>query len=164
MTSFDPYALLGLSRSATPAAVKAAYRQRVQTSHPDRGGDAAVFIALVKAFGLLSDPAARKLYDETGTVDDDGVTNFRRDVTVILADMFDAAVASAVATGLRLTSVDFVAQMTVAVKTGAAEARGLRNTSPICNGALHACWKTEAIPKMPSTCYIRRVIGITPRA
>ena len=59
-----------------------------------------------------------------GEVDDDGVKNFQRDVTVILADMFDAAVASAVATGLRLTSVDFVAQMTVAVKTGAAEARG----------------------------------------
>lgn len=129
MESFDPYALLGVARSANAAAIKSAYRQKVQSAHPDRGGDPAAFIRLVRAFDLLSDPEARRLYDETGAVDDDAVASFRRDVGKILADMFDAAVNTAVATGLDLTRVDFVAQMTNAVETGLAEARlGLRRT------------------------------------
>ncbi|MDP1731364.1 MAG: DnaJ domain-containing protein [Devosia sp.] len=123
MENFDPYLLLGLPRAATPGAIKAAYRQRVQTAHPDRGGNPREFIAIVKAFGLLSDPDARRLYDEAGIVDDDGVRSYRRDVTIILADMFDAAVETAVATGLRLERVNFVAQMRVAVEAGLADAK-----------------------------------------
>jgi curved DNA-binding protein CbpA len=130
MADFDPYALLGLTRTANPAAIKAAYRKRVQTSHPDRGGDADGFIAVVRAFGLLSDPEARRLYDETGAVDDDAVRTFRRDVATVLADMFDAAIASAMGTGLTLTGVDFIAQMTLAVNTGLADAKnGLGRTA-----------------------------------
>lgn len=123
MERFDPYLTLGLSRAATAESIKSAYRQRVQTAHPDRGGDPAEFIAVVKAFGLLSDPEARKLYDEAGIVDEDGVKKFRRDVATILADMFDAAVGTAVATGLRLERVNFVAEMKSAVATGLNEAR-----------------------------------------
>jgi curved DNA-binding protein CbpA len=124
MKPFDPYVLLGVTRAATAAAIKSAYRMQVQTAHPDRGGDPAAFIAIVKAFDLLSDPQARRLYDETGDIDEDAVTSFRRDVARILADMFDAAVESAVATGLDLTQVDFVREMSVAVRTGLADARG----------------------------------------
>ena len=79
MTAFDPYATLGVARGADAAAVKAAYRARVQTAHPDRGGDPAAFIALVRAFDLLSDPEARRLYDETGIFDEAGVKAFRRE-------------------------------------------------------------------------------------
>jgi len=130
MQRFDPYRTLGLSRAASADSIKAAYRRQVQATHPDRGGDPAAFIAVVKAFGLLSDPAARKLYDEAGIVDEDGVRSFRRDVATILADMFDAAVATAVKTGLRLERVNFVEQMRVAVAAGLAEARaGLGATS-----------------------------------
>lgn len=121
--SFDPYGLLGLTRASTLAAVKAAYRQAVQTAHPDRGGDPEAFIAIVKAFGILSDPEARKLYDETGIVDEQAVATYRREVGAILVDMFDAAVATAVASGLKLERVDFIAQMTAAVKTGIADAK-----------------------------------------
>jgi curved DNA-binding protein CbpA len=123
MQRFDPYQLLGVPRTASAATVKSAYRTQVQTAHPDRGGDAGRFILIVKAFDLLSDPDARRLYDETGDVDEDAVKSFRRDVAKVLADMFDAAVGSAVATGLSLDKVDFVREMTVAVKTGLAEAR-----------------------------------------
>lgn len=124
MDKFDPYRQLGLTRAATPAAIKAAYRQKVQSAHPDRGGAPDEFIAIVKAFGLLSDPQARKLYDEAGIIDDDGVRKYRRDVATILADMFDAAVETAVATGLKLDRVNFVEQMKVAVEAGLADARG----------------------------------------
>jgi curved DNA-binding protein CbpA len=121
--SFDPYALLGVARTAPAAAIKTAYRAAVQTAHPDRGGDPERFILIVKAFGLLSDPEARRLYDETGDIDENAVASFRRDVAKILADMFDAAVGTAVATGLDLGRVDFVRQMTGAVRTGLSDAR-----------------------------------------
>lgn len=123
MTTFDPYDLLGVTRSATGLAIKTAYRQRVQTAHPDRGGDPEVFIAVARAFSLLSDPEARRLYDETGIVDEKGIETLRKDVALILADMFDAAVATAIATGLGVDRVDFVAQMRGAVDSGLAEAR-----------------------------------------
>ena len=123
MTTFDPYDLLGIPRTANAQAIKTAYRQRVQTAHPDRGGDPEVFIAVARAFSLLSDPEARQLYDETGIVDENALETLRKDVAVILADMFDAAVATAIATGLGLDRVDFVAQMRGAVETGLAEAR-----------------------------------------
>jgi curved DNA-binding protein CbpA len=121
--SFDPYATLNLPRGANAAAIKSAYRSAVQTAHPDRGGAHDAFVAIVRAFDLLSDPEAKRLYDETGDVDEDAVKAFRRDVAKVLADMFDAAVSTAVATGFDLGKVDFVAQMTVAVKTGLADAR-----------------------------------------
>jgi curved DNA-binding protein CbpA len=123
MADFDPYTTLGVAKNAVPPVIKAAYRAAVQTAHPDRGGDPAAFIRIVKAFDLLSDPEARRLYDEAGIVDEDAVKAFRRDVAKILADMFDAAVSTAVATGLDLKRVDFVLQMTTAVKTGMADAR-----------------------------------------
>lgn len=123
MIAFDPYDLLGIARSANGQAIKTAYRQRVQTAHPDRGGDPEIFIAVARAFSLLSDPEARRLYDETGIVDENALETLRKDVAVILADMFDAAVATAIATGIGLDRVDFIAQMRGAVDTGLAEAR-----------------------------------------
>jgi len=123
MQSFDPYLILDVGRRAAPAEIKLAYRRKVQVAHPDRGGDPEIFMLVVKAFGLLSDPDARRLFDETGIVDEAAVRGYRREVAVILADMFDAAVATAVATGLKLESVDFIAQMAAAVETGLAEAR-----------------------------------------
>ena len=123
MSSFDPYLILQIGRTAQPAEIKLAYRRKVQVAHPDRGGDAGDFVLVVKAFGLLSDPDARRLFDETGIIDDESVQGYRREVAVILADMFDAAVATAVATGLKLEAVDFIKQMAAAVEAGLAEAR-----------------------------------------
>jgi curved DNA-binding protein CbpA len=123
MADFDPYQTLGVARTAVPPVIKAAYRTAVQAAHPDRGGDPEKFILIVKAFGLLSDPEARRLYDEGGIVDEDAVKAFRRDVAKILADMFDAAVSTAVATGLDLKRVDFVREMGVAVRTGMTDAK-----------------------------------------
>lgn len=124
MSDFDPYLILGVARLAPAPEIKLAYRRKVQVAHPDRGGDAEAFVLVVKAFGLLSDPDARRLFDETGVVDDEAVKGYRREVTVILADMFDAAVATAVATGLKLEQVDFIKQMSAAVESGLADARG----------------------------------------
>ncbi len=121
--SFDPYFILGIDRLATPQAVKTAYRRKVQLVHPDRGGDPEDFILVVRAFDLLSDPDSRRLYDEAGIIDDAGARNYRREVGIILADMFDAAVETAIATGLALESVNFINQMSAAVETGLLDAR-----------------------------------------
>ena len=123
MTEFDPYLVLGVGRGAEAAAIKAAYRLKVRGAHPDRGGDPDAFIAIVKAFGLLSDPDLRRLFDETGIVDLESLRSYRRDVTTVLADMFDAAVQSAVASRLKLSTVDFIALMPTAVGKGVADAQ-----------------------------------------
>lgn len=123
MSIFDPYDILGVSRMAAATDIKLAYRRKVQVAHPDRGGDPELFILVVKAFGLLSDPDARRLFDEAGIIDDEAVKGYRREVAAILADMFDAAVGTAIGTGLKLESVDFIAQMSAAVTTGLKDAR-----------------------------------------
>lgn len=138
MTDFDPYDILGVARAARAAEIKLAYRRKVQTAHPDRGGDPALFILVVRAFGLLSDPDARRLFDETGIVDDEAVKGYRREVAQILADMFDAAVETAIATGLKLESVDFIAQMSAAVITGLGDARRTLGRTDGEIGALQA--------------------------
>jgi hypothetical protein len=63
----------------------------------------------------------RRIFDETGIVDIESLKTYRRDVTAVLADMFDAAVQSAVAAGLKLTQVDFIDLMGSAVAKGKAE-------------------------------------------
>ena len=62
----DHYATLGLSREATAAELKRAYRQRSRDLHPDRNDspDANRQQAAVnRAYALLSDSVARRKYD-----------------------------------------------------------------------------------------------------
>jgi curved DNA-binding protein CbpA len=126
MTPLDPYAILKVAREADAAAIKAAYRRSVRIAHPDRGGDAEDFMAIVQAFAVLSDPMARRLFDETGQIDEDGVRDYRQEVAVVLADMFDAAVTSAFGLSLPLHSVNFIEQMTTVVRAQIADAQEKR--------------------------------------
>jgi len=123
MSGFDPYSILEIVRSADADAIKSAYRQKARVTHPDRGGEPEAFIVVVKAFGVLSDPEARRLFDETGTVNEDGAKSYRQEVAVILADMFDAAVTTALGLGLPLERVDFIAQMTSALTNQSGQAQ-----------------------------------------
>ena len=71
----DYYGLLGIDRAAFPRGrdvnsrreacriLQDAYRHRLFEVHPDRGGDPAVFKALVRAHSVLSDPSQREVYD-----------------------------------------------------------------------------------------------------
>lgn len=45
----DPYMVLGVSRDTTPGSLKAAYRKRVQETHPDHGGDPEEFKKVLAA-------------------------------------------------------------------------------------------------------------------
>jgi curved DNA-binding protein CbpA len=61
----DPYRALGVARDSTRDQVKAAFRARVPSTHPDRGGENADFVALRAAYerilAILDRREARKL-------------------------------------------------------------------------------------------------------
>jgi hypothetical protein len=57
------YEVLGVPVDATPDEVRAAYRAAARDHHPDAGGDADRMRALNQAWGVLSDPHRRAVYD-----------------------------------------------------------------------------------------------------
>ncbi|KAK0641120.1 DnaJ domain-containing protein [Cercophora newfieldiana] len=71
--SVDPYEVLGLEREATADQVKSAYRKAALKTHPDKAAEDKKDEAKVKfqevafAYAVLSDPARRKRFDETGS-------------------------------------------------------------------------------------------------
>lgn len=66
----DPYADLRIDKTATPAAIKAAYRTRAKETHPDNGGDRDEFERVQAAYDLLSSPQRRLTYDKTGRTEE----------------------------------------------------------------------------------------------
>ena len=73
MAKRDYYELLGVSRDASEADLKKAFRQLALKHHPDRNpGDAEAeerFKAINEAYAVLSDPDRRAQYDRYGRVD-----------------------------------------------------------------------------------------------
>jgi hypothetical protein len=57
------YELLGVSRDASTADIKSAYRAKVRYVHPDAGGSPDEFHALQLAYETLSEPSRRAAYD-----------------------------------------------------------------------------------------------------
>lgn len=65
--SDDLYAVLGVARDATAAAIKAAWRKCAQEAHPDRaGGSAERMSAVNAAYRILGNKRRRAAYDATG--------------------------------------------------------------------------------------------------
>jgi DnaJ-class molecular chaperone len=65
----DYYEILGVSKNASPAEIKAAYRRQALKWHPDRNktaGASEKFKEINKAFEVLSDPKKKGVYDQYG--------------------------------------------------------------------------------------------------
>lgn len=71
----DPYATLGVAKTATADEIKKAYRKLVKSSHPDLNPDDAAaearFKGISAAYDLLKDPATRARFD-AGEIDASG--------------------------------------------------------------------------------------------
>lgn len=68
-TKRDYYAVLGLSRDASPEEIKKSYRRRAHKFHPDRNKEPDAedkFKEAAEAYEVLSDPAKRQRYDQLG--------------------------------------------------------------------------------------------------
>ncbi len=65
---FDPekdyYQVLGIAETADAREVESAYRAQARKHHPDSGGSEETMKSLNEARDVLSDPEARKAYDE----------------------------------------------------------------------------------------------------
>ena len=64
--SDDLYEALELEETATEVEIKKAYRRMSLKSHPDKGGSAAAFKQVTRAYEVLSDGDKRALYDVGG--------------------------------------------------------------------------------------------------
>lgn len=63
----DHYAILGISKNATDAEIKSAFRKLAKIYHPDKGLNTpeakAIFEKILRAYTVLIDPVARRRYD-----------------------------------------------------------------------------------------------------
>lgn len=60
------YEVLGVTKTATAAEIKKAYRKLALKNHPDKGGDPELFKTITVAYEVLSDQEKRDLYDQYG--------------------------------------------------------------------------------------------------
>ncbi|AZS38389.1 DnaJ-like protein [Microbacterium lemovicicum] len=61
--SASAYDVLAVPPDVTEEELRRAYRLRLRQSHPDTGGDAAVFVQVQRAWDLVGTPEARAAYD-----------------------------------------------------------------------------------------------------
>lgn len=68
MASGDYYEILGISRDASDADIKSAYKKAARKYHPDNSdtGDEELFKKVGEAYEVLKDPQKRAIYDQYG--------------------------------------------------------------------------------------------------
>lgn len=71
----DLYEELGVPRDADEKAIRAAARRRSTMTHPDAGGSNEAFHRTRTALAVLTNPARRKKYDETGEIEQEAIDN-----------------------------------------------------------------------------------------
>ncbi|KAJ5776153.1 uncharacterized protein N7511_001164 [Penicillium nucicola] len=70
------YKILGVESEATPEGIKSAYKKSALKNHPDKVSEEAReeananFQRIALAYGVLSDPRRRNIYDRTGSTDE----------------------------------------------------------------------------------------------
>lgn len=73
------YELLGVAATASDEQIRTAYRELAKHSHPDRGGNAALFRLIQIAYDTLKEPSERAAYDRSFGGDDSSRSDGRRE-------------------------------------------------------------------------------------
>ena len=89
----DLYATLNIPRDADRATIRAAYRNRAKSAHPDQGGSREKFGLVKLAHDTLTDEGRRARYDQTGEIEDTPVDNRRAQLLEMLATGLELAMA-----------------------------------------------------------------------
>jgi molecular chaperone DnaJ len=105
-TELDYYVILGVTRTATDAEIKKAFRKLAQQWHPDVNTDPGAqerFKEINEAYQVLSDPQRRQTYDMFGRagLGGDGGAGFDPNSFGSFSDIFDAFFGGATAGGVR---------------------------------------------------------------
>lgn len=70
--SASAYEVLGVAPDADDEQLRRAYRLRLRETHPDTGGDAALFIHVQRAWEIVGTAEGRAAYDRSRDIDADG--------------------------------------------------------------------------------------------
>lgn len=103
MTSL--YSDLGVEPNDDAATIKRAHRKKARETHPDTGGDREEFERIQRAAVVLTDPARRARYDETGETES-RPSNPMAEFAEIIVPAFDAALNEAAD---RMEMIDIIA-------------------------------------------------------
>ncbi len=110
----DPYEALGLSKAATAAEIKKAYRKLVRSNHPDLHPDDPGaedrFKAISAAYEVLKDPDTRARYD-AGEIDGLGAERPQRQYYRDFADASDPVYQQRRGSGPDVDPADFFAEI-----------------------------------------------------
>jgi len=91
--TWDPYEIMGVSKTCTPEELTEAMRTLAKVLHPDKeGGDEDKFKEMMDAYMLLKDPIKRQHFDETG--ERRGETSFESRFREMVASVFLSIVTS----------------------------------------------------------------------
>ena len=106
----DLYAELGVARDPPPtvAQIRASYRRRAKRAHPDGGGSVEEFQRVTQALAVLTDEKRRRVYDETGKIEDAVLDDLDARAMQFLFGQIDFVIGQIEARGLFLDDVDVV--------------------------------------------------------
>ncbi len=109
--TIDLYAELGIAREPPPstAQIRASYRRRARRAHPDGGGSVEEFQRVTQALSVLTDERRRKVYDETGRIEDAPLDDLDARALQFLFGQIDFVIGQAEARGFSLDDVDIPA-------------------------------------------------------
>lgn len=110
--------ILGVDKTATPEAIRSAFRFLARKHHPDVGGDAALFSEITEAYRVLINPGSRLLYAKTGKTERPEIETEIRDV---LMSAFGSALKEDLKSEGRLMIKEYVIRF---IKSGQDTVRG----------------------------------------
>ena len=139
---FDPYAELGVPFGSADRLVNKAYRRLSLTEHPDKGGNAARFRRIARAYEALVDPKARLNFERYGNPEGELKTESYGDFSKATSSEKKAVLA----TYLAVIAAAMVAAGVYGVRTGNI---ALMAETPDETAERRAIEQVDAVPAVP---------------